>query len=77
MSNRLRWDDIPDGASIAISKKSAMQMRGGGPRSFMWGMACGAVCVLALQSCDSDDSKKDDSPKGNKPSATATPKPGN
>lgn len=77
MGDRLRWDDIPDGASIAISKKAAMQMRGGGPSTFMWGMATGAACVLLLQGCGSDDKKSDDTPKSNKPSATATHKPGN
>src|SRR3546814_15869701 len=53
--NRLRWDDIPDGASIAISKKSAMEIRGGGPKTFFSGMVCGAVCLLMLPSCGLDD----------------------
>lgn len=77
MGQRLRWDDIPDGASIAISKKSAMQMRGGGPRTFFSGMACGAICLLMLQSCGSDDSNsKTDKPKPS-PSASASHKPAN
>lgn len=76
MGQRLRWDDIPDGASIAISKKSAMEMRGGGPKTFFSGMVCGAVCLLMLQSCGSDDAKKDDKPKPSS-SATATHKPSN
>lgn len=74
--NRLRWDDVPDGASIAISKKSAMEMRGGGPSTFMWGMATGAACVLLLQGCGSDDKKDDPAPKPSS-SASTTHKPSN
>jgi hypothetical protein len=75
MSKRLRWDDIPDGASIAISKKSAMEMRGGGPKTFFSGMVCGAVCLLMLQSCGSDDSSTDKPNPKPSPSASASHKP--
>lgn len=71
MGNRLRWNEIPDGASIAINKKAAMEMRGGGPRTFLTGMVCGAIAILALQSCGTNDDKGDK--PNTSPSVTATP----
>jgi hypothetical protein len=52
------------------------ELRAGKPKAFGYGIICGAVLTLVLQSCASDDSATDDSPKPGQ-SATATHKPGN
>lgn len=75
MGKRLKWDDIPDGASIAINKKAAMEMRGGGPSTFMTGLVVGAIGLLMLQSCGSD-TDKGDKPKPS-PSVSSSVKPTN
>lgn len=68
----MKWNEVPDGASLAISKKAAMQMRGGGPKTFFTGMACGAVAVLVLQGGSADDQNNKDKP--NKPAPTVSEK---
>lgn len=71
----MKWNDVPDGVSFAMTKDTAMSMRAGRTKPFMYGMVCGAVCLLALQSCggDSDTADKDKPSPG--PSITATHKP--
>lgn len=71
----MKWDQIPEGTSFAMSQKGVDELRAGKPKAFGAGIICGAVLVIALQSCGSD-SKADDSPKPG-PSASATHKPGN
>lgn len=63
----MRWNDIPDGASLSMSKEDAMAMRGGGPRTFIAGMICGGLLLIGMQSCD--DNKAQPKPQ---PSQTAT-----
>lgn len=72
----MRWNDIPEGTSFAMSQKGVDELRAGKPKAFGYGIICGAVLTLVLQSCASDDSKADDSPKPG-PSASSTHKPGN
>jgi len=72
----MRWNQVPDGASLALSKEAAMEMRGGGPKTFFTGVICGVVLTIGLQSCGGDSTKTDDTPKPGA-SATATHKPGN
>lgn len=72
----MRWDEIPKGTSFAMSQDGVDQLRAGRPKAFGYGIICGAVLTLVLQSCVSDDSKADDSPKPG-PSASSTHKPGN
>lgn len=71
----MRWNDVPENVSFAMSRDTAMEMRAGKPKAFMWGMACGAVCLLALQSCGADDSKSDSPSPSPKPSVSSTHKP--
>jgi hypothetical protein len=72
----MRWNEVPEGASLAMSRDTAMEMRAGKPKAFMYGMVCGAVCVLALQSCGGSDDNSTDKPKPG-PSVTSTHKPNN
>lgn len=69
----MRWNEVPEGASLAMSRDTAMEMRAGKPKAFMYGMVCGAVCVLALQSCGggSDAANKDKPNPSPGPTATA------
>lgn len=69
----MRWNDIPEGTSFAMSQDGVDQLRAGKPKAFGAGIICGAVLVLALQSCGSSDTKSDDTPKPS-PSATTTHK---
>jgi hypothetical protein len=73
----MKWNDIPQGTSFAMSQKGVDELRAGKPKAFGTGIICGAILTLVLQSCGSDDSKKtDDTPKPG-PSSTSTHKPSN
>lgn len=72
----MKWNDIPEGTSFAMSQKGVDELRAGKPKAFGAGIICGAVLTLVLQSCASDDNKQDDTPKP-KPSVSTTHKPGN
>jgi len=72
----MRWNQVPDGASLALSKEAAMEMRGGGPKTFFTGVICGVVLTIGLQSCGTSDHKTTDKPS-DKPSVSTTHKPGN
>lgn len=75
----MKWNDIPEGTSFAMSRKGVDELRAGRPKAFGTGIICGAVLTLVLQSCaHGDDSKTDNSPSP-KPtsSASTTHKPGN
>lgn len=62
----MKWNDIPEGTSFAMSQKGVDELRAGKPRAFGYGIICGAVLTLVLQSCVSDG----DTP--NKPSPTVS-----
>lgn len=64
----MKWNDLPDGATLSMSKEDAMSLRGGGPRTFIAGMICGGLLLIGMQSCDNDNKKQ---PKP-QPSQTAT-----
>jgi NAD-dependent oxidoreductase involved in siderophore biosynthesis len=68
----MKWNEVPDGVSLAMSKESAMAMRGSPKRPFIAGVICGVVLTISLQSCGSDDGKTDDTPK---PSVSTTQQP--
>lgn len=72
----MKWDEIPKGTSFAMSQDGVDQLRAGRPKAFGYGIICGAVLTLVLQSCVADDGKTDDSPKPG-PSVSSTTKPGN
>ncbi|QKY78615.1 hypothetical protein SEA_DRYAD_77 [Streptomyces phage Dryad] len=73
----MKWDQIPEGTSFAMSQKGVDELRAGKPKAFGAGVICGAVLVIALQSCGGpDDDKTPDKPT-NGPSVSATHKPGN
>lgn len=65
----MKWNELPEGATLSMSKEDAMALRGGGPRTFVAGMICGAVLLVGLQSCGADDGKTPPKPK---PTKTAT-----
>lgn len=70
----MKWDQIPEGTSFAMSQKGVNELRAGKPRAFGAGVICGAVLVIALQSCGAnDDTKKPDPKPGPTVSSTATP----
>ena len=50
----MKWDEVPDGTAMSITKEGAMAMRRGGTKTFLTGAACGAIALFALQSCASD-----------------------
>ena len=64
----MKWNDLPDGATLSMSKEDAMAMRGGGPRTFVAGMICGGLLLIGLQSCGSESK----TPPKPQPSKTAT-----
>lgn len=64
----MKWNDLPDGATLSMSKEDAMAMRGGGPRTFVAGMICGGLLLIGLQSCGSENK----TPPKPQPSKTAT-----
>jgi len=72
----MKWNEVPDGASLAMSKETAMEMRGSRKGPFIVGAICGASLILALQSCGADNNTKQPDPKPG-PAATKTHKPGN
>ncbi|QNR52017.1 hypothetical protein phiRKBJ001_75 [Streptomyces phage phiRKBJ001] len=72
----MKWDEIPKGTSFAMSQEGVDQLRAGRPRAFGYGVICGVVLTISLQSCLSEESKTDDAPKP-KSSSSATHKPGN
>lgn len=72
----MRWNEVPDGVSLAMSRETAMEMRGSRSRPFVYGIICGVVLTISLQSCGSDDPKTTDKPTPGS-SASTTHKPGN
>jgi hypothetical protein len=72
----MRWNDVPDGASLAMSKETAMEMRGSRKAPFITGVICGVVLTISLQSCGADDNKTTDKPSPGA-SVSNTHKPGN
>lgn len=72
----MKWDEIPKGTSFAMSQDGVDQLRAGRPKAFGYGIICGAVLTLVLQSCVADDGNTDETPKP-KASVTSTTKPGN
>ena len=72
----MRWDEIPKGTSFAMSQDGVNQLRAGRPKAFFTGVICGAVLVIGLQSCGSNDNKTPDKPKSGT-SVSNTHKPGN
>lgn len=73
----MKWDEVPDGVSLAMSKETAMGMRGSRTGPFIAGTICGAALILGLQSCGAEDGKEPDKQPKPSVSATATHKPGN
>jgi len=72
----MKWDQIPEGTSFAMSQKGVNELRAGKPRAFGAGVICGAVLVIALQSCGGPDNDKQPDPKPG-PAATSNHKPSN
>jgi hypothetical protein len=72
----MKWNDIPQGTSFAMSQKGVDELRAGKPKAFGTGIICGAVLTLVLQSCGSDEPKTTDKPKPGT-SVSTTHKPGN
>lgn len=71
----MKWDQIPEGTSFAMSQKGVNELRAGKPKAFGAGIICGAVLTLVLQSCGSDDAgKKQPDPKPS-PAVTTPHKP--
>lgn len=69
----MRWNQVPEGASLAMSRDTAMEMGAGKPKAFIYGAVCGAVGLLMLQSCGGSDNAKTDKPNPSPgPSITAT-----
>lgn len=68
----MKWNEVPDGTSLAMSKETAMSMRGSRKAPFVAGVICGVLLLSSLQSCGDDG--KDDKPTP-RPSATTTNKP--
>lgn len=66
----MKWDEVPQGATMSMTPEQAMSLRRGGTKTFLAGAVCGAVCLLALQSCSDGNSKTPDQPT-HPPSATA------
>lgn len=70
----MKWDEIPKGTSFAMSQDGINQLRAGRPKAFFTGVICGAVLVISLQSCGSDNPKTSDEPKpGSSASTTHNP----
>lgn len=69
----MKWNEVPDGTSLAMSKETAMSMRGSRKPPFVAGVICGVLLLSSLQSCGDDDSKTDKPTP--RPSATTTSKP--
>lgn len=65
----MKWNELPEGATLSMSKEDAMAMRGGGTKTFIAGVICGGLLILGLQSCGSDEPSKTPKPA---PSKTAT-----
>lgn len=65
----MKWSEVPDGASLAMSKETAMSMRAGRTKPFVYGVICGALLTISLQSCGDDNTKTPDTPK---PSASVS-----
>jgi hypothetical protein len=72
----MKWNEIPEGTSFAMSQKGVEELRAGRPKAFGAGVICGAALVLVLQSCGASDDTKQPDPKPG-PAATSTHKPGN
>lgn len=73
----MKWSDIPEGTSFAMSQKGVNELRAGKPKAFGAGIICGAALILVLQSCGNEnDTKNSDTPKPG-PSVSTTHKPGN
>lgn len=71
----MRWNEVPDGTSLAMSKETAMELRGSRKAPFITGVICGVVLTISLQSCGSDTTDKPDTKPS--PSVTTTHKPNN
>jgi hypothetical protein len=54
----MNWNEVPDGVSLSMSKQDAMDLRGSRKGPFIAGVICGAVLLIGLQSCGSDDGNK-------------------
>lgn len=72
----MKWDEIPQGTAFSMTQDGVDQLRAGRPRAFGYGIICGVVLTISLQSCLSSDNNSDDNPKP-KPSVSSTVKPGN
>jgi len=68
----MKWNEVPDGVSLSMSKEDAMGMRGSRKGPFLAGVICGAVMLIGLQSCGSEDANKPET--GASQSATPNPK---
>ncbi|AVP41512.1 hypothetical protein SEA_WENTWORTH_73 [Streptomyces phage Wentworth] len=72
----MKWDQIPEGTSFAMSQKGVDELRAGKPKAFGVGIICGVILTISLQSCGSDGTKTTDKPKPGT-SVSTTHKPGN
>lgn len=72
----MKWDQIPEGTSFAMSQKGVDELRAGKPKAFGAGIICGVVLTIALQSCGASDNDKTPDPKPG-PTVSSTHKPAN
>lgn len=70
----MKWDQIPEGTSFAMSQKGVNELRAGKPKAFFTGVICGAVLVIGLQSCGTDSKTDKPNPKPG-PSVSSTHNP--
>lgn len=70
----MKWNEVPDGVSFAMSKETAMSMRTSRVRPFIAGTICGALLVIAVTG-DNDDAKTDKPNPKPGPSVSSTHNP--
>ena len=70
----MKWEELPQGATVSMSKGDVEELRGSGVKTFVTGAICGALLVIGLQSCSSEAPKGGVKPTP-KPSQSATVKP--